>query len=133
MCCRQTPRRGVGCGHAADVSGEASAAGQCAKIDQPLLELVEDPTGTDVCVARSSGARTAERFGNRRGRYDRNDGRAWHYSEGSIESVTVTGEYDLSNVAKLDDALRSVLSSNTTSCLLDLSGVTFMDSTVVRP
>ena len=45
----------------------------------------------------------------------------------------MTSEYDLSNVAKLDDALRSVLSSNTTSSLLDLSGVTFMDSTVVRP
>lgn len=52
--------------------------------------------------------------------------------EGSIESVTVTGELDMSNVAALDDALRNALSSGTTSCLLDLSEITFMDSSVVH-
>ena len=52
--------------------------------------------------------------------------------EDGIKSITVGGEIDLSNVAALDDALRSVLSGDTTSCLLDLSGVTFMDSSVVH-
>ena len=52
--------------------------------------------------------------------------------EGGIESVTVRGEIDLSNVAALDDALRNVLSGDTTSCLLDLSEVTFLDSSVVH-
>ena len=51
---------------------------------------------------------------------------------GSIEVVTVTGEIDLSNVAELDDALQNALSGTTTSCLLDLSEVTFMDSSVVH-
>jgi len=52
--------------------------------------------------------------------------------QGKIESITVTGEIDLSNVAALDDALRSALSGTTVSCLLDLSLVEFMDSSVVH-
>jgi anti-anti-sigma factor len=52
--------------------------------------------------------------------------------EGSIESITVTGEIDLSNVAALDEALRSALSGATMSCLLDLSEVGFMDSSAVH-
>jgi anti-anti-sigma factor len=52
--------------------------------------------------------------------------------QGKIESITVTGEIDLSNVAALDDALRSALSGTTISCLLDLSLVEFMDSSVVH-
>jgi anti-sigma B factor antagonist len=51
---------------------------------------------------------------------------------GNIEVVTVTGEIDLSNVADLDDALQNALSGASTSCLLDLSEVTFMDSSVVH-
>jgi anti-anti-sigma factor len=38
----------------------------------------------------------------------------------------------MSNVEALDDAVRSVLSDESSSCLLDLSGLTFMDSTVVH-
>jgi anti-anti-sigma regulatory factor len=38
----------------------------------------------------------------------------------------------MSNVDALDDALRVALSDETTSCLLDLSEVTFLDSTVIR-
>jgi anti-anti-sigma factor len=52
--------------------------------------------------------------------------------EGAIDIVSLAGEYDLSNVGDLDDALQEVLSDETASCLLDLSGVTFMDSTVVH-
>lgn len=52
--------------------------------------------------------------------------------EGAIDVVAVTGEYDMSNVEALDDALRAALSYETTSCLLDLSQVTFMDSTVIH-
>jgi anti-anti-sigma factor len=52
--------------------------------------------------------------------------------EGAIDVVVVTGEYDLSNVDALNDALNTVLSDETTSCLLDLSGVAFMDSSVIH-
>lgn len=52
--------------------------------------------------------------------------------EGTIESITVTGELDLSNVGALDEALRSALSGTTISCLLDVSQITFMDSSVVH-
>lgn len=52
--------------------------------------------------------------------------------EGAIDVVVVTGEYDLANVGALNDALNTVLSDETTSCLLDLSGVTFMDSSVIH-
>jgi len=52
--------------------------------------------------------------------------------EGAIDIVVVTGERDLSNVDDLNDAVRTVLSDETSSCLVDLSGLTFMDSTVVH-
>jgi anti-anti-sigma factor len=50
-----------------------------------------------------------------------------------IDVLTVVGEFDLSNVNRLDEALSKVFSENAAaSCLLDLSEVTFMDSSVVR-
>ena len=52
--------------------------------------------------------------------------------EGPIDIVCLAGEYDLSNVDALDKALQEVFSDETASCLLDLSEVTFMDSTVVH-
>jgi anti-sigma B factor antagonist len=52
--------------------------------------------------------------------------------EGAIVIVSLAGEYDLANVDALDKALEKVLSDETASCLLDLSEVTFMDSTVVQ-
>ena len=52
--------------------------------------------------------------------------------EGTIESITATGEIDVSNVATLDDALRSSFSGDTTSCVLDLSEIGFMDSSVIH-
>ena len=52
--------------------------------------------------------------------------------EGTIDLVEPQGEYDLANVSQLDAALEQALSDDSTSCMLDLSGVTFLDSTVVR-
>jgi anti-anti-sigma factor len=52
--------------------------------------------------------------------------------DGAIDTVVVTGERDMSNVEALNDAVRTVLSDETTSCLLDLSGLTFLDSSVIR-
>jgi anti-anti-sigma factor len=52
--------------------------------------------------------------------------------EAAIDIVFLTGEYDLSNVDALDKALRKALADETASCLLDLSEVTFMDSTVIH-
>jgi anti-sigma B factor antagonist len=52
--------------------------------------------------------------------------------QGSIEAIAVTGELDVSNVAALDEALGNALSGTTKSCLLDLSEVTFMDSSVIH-
>jgi anti-anti-sigma factor len=51
---------------------------------------------------------------------------------GTVDVVRPTGEYDLSNVDELNDALRSSLSDETSSCLLDLSEVEFMDSSVIH-
>jgi anti-anti-sigma factor len=52
--------------------------------------------------------------------------------EGAIDIVSLAGEYDLSNVDTLNDTMQKVLSDETASCLLDLSGVTFMSSTLVH-
>jgi anti-anti-sigma factor len=52
--------------------------------------------------------------------------------EEAIDIVSLTGEYDLSNVDALNDTMQKVLSDETASCLLDLSGVTFMSSTLVH-
>ncbi len=51
---------------------------------------------------------------------------------GTVDVIRPTGEYDLSNVDELNDALRSSLSDETSSCLLDLSEVEFMDSSVIH-
>ena len=52
--------------------------------------------------------------------------------QGNIVTVAPRGEFDLSNVDELDATLKDVLQSETTSCLLDLSGVTFLDSSVIH-
>ena len=51
---------------------------------------------------------------------------------GTLDVIEPTGEYDLSNVDDLNDALRASLSDETSSCLLDLTGVAFMDSSVIH-
>jgi anti-anti-sigma factor len=52
--------------------------------------------------------------------------------DGSVDVVQATGEYDLSNVDDLNAALRASLSDGTSSCLVDLTGVEFMDSSVIH-
>jgi anti-anti-sigma factor len=51
---------------------------------------------------------------------------------GSIDLIEVSGEIDLSNVADLDEAVTKAFSDDTPCCLLDLSAVSFLDSTVVH-
>jgi anti-anti-sigma factor len=52
--------------------------------------------------------------------------------DGSVDVIQPTGEYDLSNVGDLNEALRRSLSDDTSSCLLDLTDVEFMDSSVIH-
>jgi anti-sigma B factor antagonist len=55
-------------------------------------------------------------------------------SAGAGEQVTVSlkGELDLSTVAKVEEELRRVEASDATLLVLDLSGLTFLDSTGLR-
>lgn len=53
------------------------------------------------------------------------------FQDDSIDVVEALGELDMSNVAALNKALRAAFSDDTTSCLLDLSGLDFLDSTVI--
>ena len=50
----------------------------------------------------------------------------------SIDVLEARGEFDLSNVDVLNKSIKAALSDDTTSCLLDLSGLTFLDSTVIH-
>lgn len=52
--------------------------------------------------------------------------------DGAIDVVEALGELDMSNVAALNKALKAAFSDETTSCLLDLSGLDFLDSTVIN-
>ena len=52
--------------------------------------------------------------------------------EGTIAVVEALGEFDMSNVDLLNDALKIALSDEKTSCLLDLAGLDFLDSTVIK-
>ena len=52
--------------------------------------------------------------------------------EGTIAVVEALGELDMSNVDLLNDALKIALSDEKTSCLLDLAGLDFLDSTVIK-
>jgi anti-anti-sigma factor len=52
--------------------------------------------------------------------------------EGTIEVVEALGELDMSNVDLLNGALKVALSDETASCLLDLAGLDFLDSTVIK-
>lgn len=54
------------------------------------------------------------------------------YPDGGIEVVEAVGELDMSNVALLDDALKAALSNDSSCCLLDLSGLAFLDSSVIN-
>jgi len=52
--------------------------------------------------------------------------------EGTVDVVEVLGELDVSNVHALDGALKAALSDQSASCLVDLSQLSFLDSSVVK-
>lgn len=52
--------------------------------------------------------------------------------DGMIDVIEARGELDVSNVESLNGALKAALSDGTTSCLLDLSSLEFLDSTVIH-
>jgi anti-anti-sigma factor len=52
--------------------------------------------------------------------------------DGTIDVIEARGELDMSNVDALNGALRAALSDHTTSCVLDLSGLGFVDSSVIH-
>jgi anti-anti-sigma regulatory factor len=55
------------------------------------------------------------------------------YREDGIDVVEAVGELDMSNVAQLDKALKAALSDEMSSCCpLGLSGLAFLDSTVIN-
>lgn len=49
--------------------------------------------------------------------------------EGGVSVVTAVGDVDVSNAAKLRDALDRVLANGESRLVVDLRGVSFMDST----
>jgi anti-sigma B factor antagonist len=52
--------------------------------------------------------------------------------DGPVDVIQVRGELDMSNVGELSNALKTALSDDTSSCLLDISGLDFLDSTVIK-
>ena len=52
--------------------------------------------------------------------------------EGGVHTVVLTGELDLATAADVDRVLEQVEATDAESIVLDLSGLTFMDSTGVR-
>ncbi len=53
-------------------------------------------------------------------------------SAGEQVTVSLKGELDLSTVAKVEEELRRVEASDASVVVLDLSGLTFLDSTGLR-
>ena len=53
-------------------------------------------------------------------------------SAGGQVTVSLEGELDLSTVAKVEEELRRVEASDASLVVLDLSGLTFLDSTGLR-
>ena len=52
--------------------------------------------------------------------------------EGGVHTVALTGELDLATAGEVDKELARVEATDAESIVLDLSGLTFMDSTGVR-
>lgn len=52
--------------------------------------------------------------------------------EGAVHTVALTGELDLATAGEVDKELERVEATDAESIVLDLSGLTFMDSTGVR-
>ncbi len=54
------------------------------------------------------------------------------FQDGTIDVIEARGELDMSNVEALNGVLTAALSDDTTSCVLDLSGLEFADSSVIH-
>lgn len=52
--------------------------------------------------------------------------------EGAVHTITLTGELDIASAAEVEVELVGAESSGAAAIVLDLSGLTFMDSTGVR-
>lgn len=52
--------------------------------------------------------------------------------EGDIHTIALTGELDLANAPRVEDELTRVEASNAVAIIVDLSGLTFIDSTGIR-
>ncbi len=52
--------------------------------------------------------------------------------EGDLHTITLTGELDLANAAALDEELRRVEATDVDVILVDLCGVSFIDSTGMK-
>jgi anti-anti-sigma factor len=52
--------------------------------------------------------------------------------EGGVHTIRLTGELDVATAARIEDELQRAEDSDAASIVLDLSGLTFMDSTGVR-
>jgi anti-anti-sigma factor len=52
--------------------------------------------------------------------------------DGDVHTITLSGEIDLSNAADVERELMSVEATDAGVILVDLSGLTFMDSTAIR-
>jgi anti-anti-sigma factor len=52
--------------------------------------------------------------------------------EGSVHTIRLTGELDIATADRVEEVLREAESGDADAIVLDLSGLTFMDSTGVR-
>jgi anti-sigma B factor antagonist len=52
--------------------------------------------------------------------------------EGDIHTIALTGELDLANAPMVEDELTRVEGSDAVAIIVDLSGLTFIDSTGIR-
>jgi stage II sporulation protein AA (anti-sigma F factor antagonist) len=52
--------------------------------------------------------------------------------DGDVHSIRLTGELDVATAGRVEDVLRDAESGDADAIVLDLSGLTFMDSTGVR-
>lgn len=52
--------------------------------------------------------------------------------DGTVDVLAAHGEFDMANIEVLNRTLRDALSDDTSSCLLDLAAVAFLDSSVIH-
>ena len=52
--------------------------------------------------------------------------------KGDVHTVALTGELDLASAPNIEEEIRRVEATDATSIVIDLSGLTFIDSTGIR-